>query len=75
MLATTVMMIILLSVYLDGLTSVPLVAAYSRSAPQETEPEELKENEPVTAQQGLSQRPQSPQPGDNQSPHLILGWG
>jgi hypothetical protein len=23
--------------------------------PQETEPEELKENEPVTAQQGLSQ--------------------
>ena len=81
MLATTVMMIILLSVYLDGLTSVPLVAAYSRRyaahvaeypstseaeptimsrlrhhpAPQETEPEELKENEPVTAQQSPSQ--------------------
>lgn len=51
------------------------VPASASPGAQETEPEELKENEPVTAQQGLSQRPQSPQPGDNQSPHLILGWG
>ncbi|MFY9868056.1 MAG: hypothetical protein WAK58_29960 [Trebonia sp.] len=43
-----------LSVLTDG-RRISVINAPVHPAPQETEPEELKENEPVTAQQGLSQ--------------------